>query len=434
MSKIRNYKALAKSVLRDDLLKIIDKGLEKIDTKLVIQENLSLNGDKLKVRDLEINLKNIKKIYLGGVGKCSLQACQSIIQILGNRIEETIVIDPTCEKSFKEEKFKCYKGHHPFPTEENIVATKDLIRMLEGAEENDLVLLVVSGGGSVILCQPNNFTCLDEVEIIKSLFNKGATIQELNTVRKHLSLARGGFLAKYSYPAKVVSMIFSDVPGNDISYVASGPTVLDKTTVFDAKKVFDRFLLKDDCDFNLDDLIETPKEEKYFEKVSNVVVASNSIALNAMKLEAERIGYNPKICSDCLAGEARRIGESLIKQIEEGKSGEVLLYGGETTVLVNNRKGKGGRNMEVSLSGLRFVESENIIMASIASDGRDNTDYAGAICDMITKNKAKLLGLDPIKYLDENDSLEFFHKTGDYIETGSTGSNVSDFLVAIKSW
>lgn len=427
--KIKNFPDLAKNEFRKKALEIVEAGLASIDTRKIIKENVRIENDELVIRKERLFLKDLKRIFVVGIGKCSLEAAAALEENLKDRIDGGIVVDVRDGTSLR--KINFYQGDHPFPSEKNVEAAKQIIELLDKAEKNDLVIMIVSGGGSTLLCQPRNFTPRQESKVVKCLFGAGATIQEINTVRKHLSLARGGNLAKYAYPARVISLIFSDVPGNDPEIIASGPTVKDTTTKKDAEKIMEKYKLESECGLNRDALMETPKDEKYFEKVDNIILVSNKIALEAMAQKAKESGWNPKIITDRLSGEAENAGRDMVKNLDAAEPKEIFFYGGETTVTVAGL-GKGGRNLTLALSALRFMKKDEMIIA-VASDGYDNTDFAGAVCDAITKEKAEKMKLDAEKHLKENDSYRFFEQTGDYILTGYTGSNVSDLILAIKN-
>ncbi|MEK7193418.1 MAG: DUF4147 domain-containing protein [Patescibacteria group bacterium] len=427
LKKIKNFEDLARTPLRKLAFQMIEAGIAAIDTKTSVRSAVRFEGDVLMVNDKKIRIHEGGRLFVVGVGKCSLEAAAALEEILGDRITAGIVVD-VHDGELK--KIKAYAGDHPFPSQRNVDVTKAMIDLLRDAREDDVVIAIVSGGGSTLLCQPQNMTCQDEAFIVEHLFREGATIQKINTLRKHLSLARGGYLAKYAYPATVVSLIFSDVPGNDIRAVASGPTVRDLTTIADAKKIAEEFGVRQVSHLSGFDLIETPKEEKYFSKVHNFLIVSNIVALQAMAAIAEQNGFNPVICGSCIFGEARVIGEGIVKQLGTFSGKTALLYGGETTVTMKGN-GKGGRNQELALSALRFIKNNQLVV-SFASDGKDNSEFAGALCDIITKENAALRGFDPEEYLARNDAYPFFREVGDYFLTGDTGSNVSDLIIALK--
>lgn len=406
----------------------MDAGLEAIDTRRAIKNSVSFSGGVLMVKDTGFDLRNVPRLIIVGVGKCSLEAGLALEEILGERISGGIIVDPT--GTTLPGKLEFIKGDHPLPTQKNLDATKKIIALLDNLTENDLVIFIISGGGSTILCQPTpGFDFEKEGEIFKLLSQNGADIQEMNTLRKHLSLARGGGLAKYAHPAKVISLIFSDVPGRGLEFVASGPTIKDTTTIKEAKTVADKYNLSAKMGFKENWLIETPKTEQIFNGVRNFLLMSNQIALGAMAVKAKELGYEPEIISDQLTGEARIVGREINQKILSQKGKKALLWGGETTVTVKG-PGKGGRNQELILAALGGIKEKTII-AAINSDGWDNTDHAGALCDIITLQEAQKLGLAFGSFLDTDDSYNFFLKTGDYIETGYTGANVSDIVLAL---
>lgn len=427
MIKIKNFKKLAVSEGRRAALNILKAGFEAIDTEKAVLNSIKIEKGKLLVRGHSFSLKNARKILIVGIGKCSLEAAGALERILGKRLSGGIVLDVNKGKL---KKIKCYACDHPLPTPRNVEATKKIIKLLSSLTENDLVFFIISGGGSAFLCQPHNFNCFEEATLIDCLIHFGVNIQEMNTVRKHLSVARGGYLAKYAYPARVVSFIFSDVVGNNLEYVASGPTIKDTTTVNDAKTILDKYKVSEKCSFFPHRLIETPKDSKYFERVKNILFVSNQTALDAMAGKAEELGFRAVIRKNDLTGEAKEAARGIIDELNQEGTNTVLLYGGETTVKVEG-EGRGGRNQELALSALRFIK-ENQLIISAASDGWDNTDHAGAVCDIITKEKAEKNNLNAEKFLKDNNSYEFFKKTGDYLKTGNTGSNVADIIIAIN--
>lgn len=431
IKKIKNFNDLAQTSLRQNALLIIEEGLQAIDTKKVVYDNLKLNGSILKINNLEFNLQDFRKILVCGVGKCALEAAQATEEILGNYITDGIILYAG-DNNISLKKIEKIKGTHPYPSEINVLGTKKIIQKLSNLTEKDLVIFLVSGGGSTLLCLPPNDLSFDlESEIFHILTKKGANIIELNTLRKHLSLARGGYLARYIYPARGVSLIFSDVLGNDISFISSGPTVQDKTTIEDAWQIIKKYEIENFFISNNIELIETPKEDVYFENIFNILILSNETALEAMKNKAQALGFNAKIINTALAGEAKNIGLDILNDLRKENSKTVLLYGGETTVTVKGH-GRGGRNLELVLSCTFNILDDELVIA-IDSDGRDNGDFAGAIADKITRDLI-YQNLEEAKiYFENNDEYPLFEKIGNYICTGHTGSNVSDLIIAIKN-
>ena len=430
MPKIQNRENLASPAgeypLRDHALTILESGLEAIDTEKVLRKKLTYKQGTLCIDGQDFICHTADRIFFVGIGKCANAGAEVIEEILGDDLTEGIVVD-TKTGVFKN--MRSFAGTHPLPTERNIEASKAVVSMLEKATEKDLVIVFISGGGSALLCLPHQMNCEELADITKKLMEKGADIHEVNTVRKHLSKIQGGQLAKIAYPATIISLIFSDVPGDDISVIASGPTVPDVTTTEDAERILAKYEIRNICLKPNCEIIETPKENGYFEKVSNLLILSNRDALKAMKETSEKLGYDTEIVTNILTGEAKDIGEQIANEKVGAKT--CKLYGGETTVnLPEGVFGEGGRNQEFSLSALLHINDDELVV-SCASDGRDNTDALGGIADKTTKEKAKANGLDPGNFLTSHTSYDFFKKTESQIITGETGSNVSDLIIKL---
>jgi glycerate 2-kinase len=426
--KIKNFDELATTDARKALLTIAEAGYEAIDTNTVLEKIIKLDGTMLTLADQVIDLAKVEKVIFVGIGKCASEAGQVAERVLGDRITAGVVVDIKVSPPLK--RIKTFCGTHPLPSDENLAAAEAIVEVLKGLTERDLVIFLISGGGSVLLFLPEDKKNKEEVSIMKSLIAAGATIHEINTIRKHLSYARGGYLAKDAYPARVVSLIFSDVVGDELTSIASGPTVKDETTVEDAIGVLTKFQVLDGRDVRNLGLIDTPKDDKYFENVSNNLVLSNTHALIAMKEAAEKLGFHAEIGSNMVVGEAEEVGKMIAENIHAAASHTVLLWGGETTVTVRGT-GRGGRNLELCASALRFVQDGEEIL-SFASDGRDHGAFAGAVCDTITTRAAIMAGADMEAFRATNDLYPFFEKIGQYLMTGDTGSNVSDLIIALK--
>lgn len=415
---IKNFKQLATNQLRKDSLLIMETGLRAINTQKVILNKIKFQNNNLIIENEKYNLDKFKRIFFIGIGKAALESAKAIEKILKNKITEGIVLDI---KKARLKKIQSIKGDHPFPSKKNILATKKIIKILRKAKKDDLVIAVISGGGSALMCSLPKATCEEESLLVQNLYEKKATIEEINTIRKHISDIKGGNFAKIAYPAHIISLIFSDAPGCSLDIVASGPTVKDPTTTKDALKIIKKYNLP-----KLE-LFETPKNNKYFKKVKNILILCNLDALNAMYKIALNLGYKAKILGNYLSGEAKSIGRKLSREI---KQNEAILAGGESVVNIKG-SGKGGRNQELVLGALKSLK-ENSVILSVNSDGIDNTDAAGAIADSETLEKAKKFDLNSKKYLDNNDSYNFFKKTNDLIFTGPTGTNVADLIVVLR--
>jgi len=418
---IQNFDSLATTSQRKIVLNLIESALTSIQPKEVFNKNVELNDNVLKILDSTYDLSTFEHIYIIGFGKGSARNAKLLEDLLGNKLTEGFVID-TEEQDFKQIQFT--KGTHPVISKENIDFTEKVITTYSRLTEKDLALVIVCGGGSAMFEYPHSVTLEQKIDIEKSLLKSGATIIEMNKVRQHLSDVKGGGLAQILFPATIATLIFSDVPGNDISYIASGPTVKDDSTIDDAVSLIQQFNIPGVA---RESFIENPKDDKYFKNVQNHIVLSNLTALNAMAEKAKLLNITATIFSDRFQSIAKDAGKKLIEQT---KNGEILLAGGETTVRVTGN-GIGGRNQEVVLGGLINIQPGTII-ASFASDGWDNCEVAGAIGDSQTAEKTQQQNLSIEEYLKSNNSLDFFTQNGDAIRTGRLPSNVSDLFIVFK--
>lgn len=421
---IKNAKSLGKTEARRDALAIIEAGLAAVETRKAVRGALKLKGDTLSVRGKDYDLSCFRRVFVVGFGKASFLAASELERIMGKRITSGIVLDV---KGGKLKRIKSYIGTHPFPSDKNVKAAGEIVSLLEKADSDDLIITIVSGGGSALLCRPSGLKCGELALVTKLLMRAGADIREMNTVRKHLSEILGGQFAKLAYPAAILGLVFSDVPGDNLGMISSGPTVRDRTTVRSAAKVLTRYGLMGPFGLSGRELCETPKDPRLFKRVHNVLVVANRVAAEAMKAEAEKRGYASRIISTSLQGEARAVGRRLARL---PKRGEAVIAAGETTVTIRG-KGKGGRNEELALGALRHLTGSATVI-SCASDGHDNNEAAGAIADAHLLKEARRLGLDPRVYLSDNDSFAFMEKAGGLITTGNTGINVSDLMLSLR--
>ncbi len=423
---IKNFDKLVTTPQRKIALELIETGLSSIQAENVIGKSITVSDNTLTIKDKTFDLSGFERIFLIGFGKGSAKNSKLIEEKLGEKLIEGYVIDVNPE-TFSKIKFT--QGTHPLPSPGNVEFTDSVIKRFKelNLTEKDLILVVVCGGGSAMFVHPYKVSLDKKIQVERALLKSSANITEINTIRQHLSTVKGGGLAEILYPANIASIIFSDVPGNNLSYIASGPTVKDDTTIDDAIDLLKKYNLMDKLGLSREDFSENPKEDKYFEKVSNILILSNLTALEAMKKKAEKLGINTLIYSDKFAGEAKMVGQELIQKTAPNS---ILLVGGETTVKVTG-VGEGGRNQEVVLGALLNIDDKTVI-CSFDSDGWDNSPFAGAIGDIYTINKARKMNIDPKDFLDNDNSLEFFQKVGDGIETGRLPSNVSDLIIIFK--
>ncbi len=431
--------------------KIILSALESVDPMQCVRKTLNLNGSLLTIEDEMIDLQKVNRILVIGVGKAVLPMALAVSDVLGEQISEGALIakhpDPVIQSKLNR-KIKVLNGSHPIPTENSIHATEVMLKTLKTTTPNDLVIGLISGGGSALMTYPAKEVGLSRLKKTTSVLLKcGATIEEMNTIRKHLDLVKGGGLLKYIHPAKSVHLILSDVLGDPLSMIASGPTSADPTTFQNCLEIINKYKIADKMDENVMDFIRRGAlgsiEETFKEETSvsmdykNFIVGSLSIAVEAAYNQAVTSGFKTKMLTTSLRGEARVIGAELAGQLIElvhnKKQGEkpiCMIAGGETTVTVTG-SGKGGRNQELVLAAAHVLKAvDNCALISFATDGEDGpTDAAGGFATGHTIQSGMELGLDSQKHLNENNAYEFLEKTNSLIMTGPTGTNVNDLVL-----
>ena len=413
---IKNFDSLATNECRKHALEIAEAGYSAIETEAVIKNLVRIENNQLKVKDATYNLADYKNIYLLGCGKVACKAAEVLEEIIGERLNAGAVIGikpASCSV------VETYAGTHPMPSKTNFTAASRIKEIGESATKDDLVIAIIGGGGSSLLCDGQS-ECDQGQELYKAFLDSGGYIKDLNLVRKHISNIKGGGLAKILYPAKVVALIFSDVPGDDHSFVASGPTYKDESTVEDAQKIIDKYKL------GSFELVETPKEDKYFEKVDNILLVSNHLALGAMQQKAEELGYKA-IYAGC---DLYEFPEDVLKILEEkAEPNSVVVAGGETRLNVpKSGGGKGGRSDMLGLTALSSIKDDQVFLP-FASDGYDNTDSAGVLVDIETKNQAKELKIDIEDHKKRLDSYPVFERLNSQVFTGRIEANISDLML-----
>ena len=430
-------------------IRSLEHALNTVDPKQIIKSKISLENSSLHVNGYSFDLKKLKNIYVIGGGKASGSMAEALEQVLDKRITEGLVNIPRGNRH-KTEIIKLHEASHPVPDEAGVEGTRRMLQIAERAKADDLVICVISGGGSSLMPMPRDeIPIANKRELTNALLRSGATINEINTVRKHISDFKGGWLAKKAYPATILNLILSDVVGDPLDFIASGPTVPDSTTFADAKKVLEKYGLWKSSPASIRKVLsdgekglipETPKAgDDAFRKVYNVVVGNNRSASLAGCAQLKSNGLNTLLLTATLEGEARHIGTMLASIAHEVAVSNNpvskpagIVAGGETTVTVAG-KGLGGRNQELALAAaLKLQNTDGLVLASLSTDGVDGpTDAAGAMVDGKTLAKAAKTGLNPEKYLAENDSYNFFSELKDLIFTGPTGTNVNDISIIV---
>jgi len=435
--------------LHRDVLHAMNAALAAADPTRIIRKNLKLTGSILHVGKLQYALEGYRRIFVIGGGKASGYMAEEIEKLLGNWITRGLVIIPDyLRPKPRTRRIRYHPATHPIPTRKGVEGVLAMLRLVDNVSRDDLVIVLVSGGGSALMPLPvEGMNLGDEAKVTSLLLKSGASIEEVNTVRKHLSQVKGGRLAERLYPATVLTLIISDVVGDKIDAIASGPTAPDPTTYHDVELV----LKKHDLWFQIPEnarriitrglsgsIPETPKQkDKVFRGVQNVVVCNSRASCLAAASAMTKAGYRTQVLSIQITGEAREAGRifgSIVRDMRENSlpfaPPGALIAGGETTVTVLGN-GKGGRNQELALAAaVKISGSEGIVVGSFATDGIEGrTNAAGAVADGSTITRGLRLRMDPEEYLRNNDSYQYFSKLKDLVMTGPTGTNVNDIAV-----
>ncbi|AEW03547.1 hypothetical protein A4D02_19620 [Niastella koreensis] len=436
--------------MRNDALKIFTAGVRAVQPQYLLPRHMRWQHDQLQLGDRLFNKPDINKVYVIGAGKASAAMARETETILGSRIDAGIIVTKY-EHSFPLKTIQCIEAAHPVPDDNSVLAGREMIRLLKNADEKDVVIALISGGASALLvdCPPG--ILLSELQVVfNKLLQSGANIEEMNTVRKHLSAGiKGGQLMRTAWPATVVSFILSDVIGDPLDSIASGPTVADRSTFADAWEILRKYRLVDKLPVSIirwlqsglnAAVAETPKpDDPVFTKSFNYLIGTNRVALDAAAAMARELHYTPVIITDCLQGEARDKARELVAYVQQfaGPRPACLLLGGETTVTIKN-PGKGGRNQEFALAAMvalqqAYPDTDQIpVILSAGTDGTDGpTNAAGAVVDKGVLQLAAQRALLSEKYLEQNDSWNFFNQTNGLIITGPTHTNVMDIVVVL---
>jgi len=430
---------------RRSILLSFDRAIASVDPYKSVSSRIS-EGSIFQMNK-SIELSDFEEIFVIGAGKASGMMAKAVEDKIERISEGWVNVPAKTEKAVNLSKIRLNPAGHPIPDEGSINGAKEMLRILSKADERDLVIVLISGGGSALMEYPMEGITLEDLrEMNRLLVLSGADIREINTVRKHVSRVKGGRLAEAAYPARVVSLIISDVIGDPLDTIASGPTAPDETTFQDAWEVLRNYSLVEKMPQSVIKVIkdgmegripETPKPgDPIFENVTNMIVANNLKAVQTAEGVLRSLGYNTLVLGSRVQGEARHIGKMLAGLASSIKNEGIplsppaaLLMGGETTVTVTG-DGVGGRNQELVLGAVRQIAGlDGVVIASIGTDGIDgSSEAAGAICDGHTLERALREGLKPEEYLKNNDSYSFFSWLGDAIITGPTLTNVMDLM------
>ncbi len=430
---------------------IFNGGIQAVSPEACIDRYLTISGSLLQVAETEFDLDQIKHIFVVGAGKASAAMAHQVENILGHRINDGLIITKY-RHGVPLERCRIVEARHPVPDKNGMDGAASLLEMVSRAGPEDLILCLISGGASALTPAPADGVSLaDKQHTTRLLLECGTTIHEINTIRKHLSKIKGGQLCAAANGARVVSLILSDVIGNDLDIIGSGMTAPDPGNFMDCKLILEDRRIWNAVPESVRTRIragingqvpDTPKPgDSVFFGVTNQVVGSLTDALSAAQKEAERLGFRPLVLSSMIQGEAKEAAKVLCAIAREVKdSGRpvappaCLLSGGETTVSIKG-SGTGGRNMELALAGaMALAGTSGIMLLSVGTDGTDGpTDAAGAFAGGDTVSRAKALGLSAEKHLADNNSYPFFAALEDLLITGPTRTNVMDMQILLIS-
>ena len=418
---------------RKHALQIYRAALEAADPEQAILRHLHFDGKTLVAARCRYRLSQFDRIQVIGAGKAGGAMAHAVERLLGRRVTGGLVNVASAQGGHLR-RVALNESGHPVPDGRGVEGARRIAEIARDAGPRDLLICVISGGASALMPLPApSITLAQKQEITRRLLASGATIHEINTVRKHMSAIKGGQLARLASPATIIALILSDVIGDNLDVIGSGPTVGDRSTSADAARVLEKYGIQPMPVFE-----ETPKPgDPVFARVQNLIVGGNRQAIDAAARQARALGYRTLVLSTFIEGETRDIAAmhaAIVKEILQSgrpvRAPACILSGGETTVTVRGN-GLGGRNQEFVLAAVTALDGFGpMTLFSAGTDGIDGpTDAAGAIADETTIARARALRLDPRAFLANNDSYHFFERLGALVKTGPTGTNVMDVRI-----
>ena len=444
--------------MREHARAIFDAGVAAADPAEAVRAAFRVDGDTLSAGRPEeevcrVDLTGCRRVVLIGAGKAAAPMARAVEEILGDRLDEGVIVVKYGHGEALS-KTRVIEAGHPVPDKAGVEGAEAIISLVDGLGRDDLVICCLSGGGSALLPAPaGRITLNDKQALTERLLESGAAIEEINAIRKHCSRIKGGQLARRAAPAKVVSLMLSDVVGDRADTIASGPLAPDETTLADCHSILERYRLSERIPGSVANhlkeplfgksrkIAENPKaDDPAFANIKHYIVANNLKSLEAASEKARGLGYTPTILSASIQGEAREVARDLAAVAREAQSSAhptsapaCLLAGGEPTVTLAG-SGRGGRCQELALAGaISITGCENIVLLAAGTDGSDGpTDAAGAIADGKTVARGYNAGLDAQRHLDANDAYPFFQAVGDLVITGPTLTNVMDIICILQ--
>jgi hydroxypyruvate reductase len=429
--------------VRDAAAAIWRAALAAGDVGPLVHRHLRRDGSALAAGSRAFDLDRVRRVLVLGAGKAGAAMARAVEAVLGDRVSEGFVVVKDGYR-LPAARVEIVEAGHPVPDARGLAAASRLLDLAAAATADDLVMVLLSGGGSALTPAPAPpVTLEDKQALTRLLLAAGATIGELNAVRKHLSRCKGGLLARAAAPAPVVTLALSDVVGDPLDVIASGPTAPDPTTYADALAVLARRGVLARAPGSIVErlragaagrLPETPKPgDPLFERVSHVIVGNNALVVEAAAAEAERQGYRPHVLTRSLQGEAREVAREVVARARALAPPACLIAAGETTVTVRGQ-GRGGRCQEFALAAaLELRADESTVVLAAGTDGTDGpTDAAGGLVDAGTAGRGRLAGREAARDLDDNDAGSFLLASGDAVVTGPTRTNLLDLYLIVR--
>lgn len=433
---------------KEAIRRVLDAALEAADPFSAVERNLGCSSSYLWAGGKTYLLYPDSQIMVVSIGKAALSMAEAAFHRLGNRIDGGVVV---CKHNPMElvhlGKMEVVIGSHPVPDERSVIAAKKISNCVGGLSEHDILILLISGGGSALVCLPAEGVTLNDIQAVTSgLLKTGATINEMNAVRKHLDLIKGGGLAKMTSPAQVAALVISDVVNNPLDVIASGPAFPDPTTFDESRQILSKYFTTDDIPDSIlnrfekgsrGEIQETLKiGDDVLERIHHIIIASNFVSAQSAFQAAQQEGFDTELLTYELTGEANAAGVWLAEMLAAKKVQQKPycgIAGGETTVTISGN-GLGGRNLETALSSVRTMNTiSNGLLITLATDGEDGpTNAAGAIVSAGTLQRGLEIGFTPEDFLANNDSYRYFENVGGLIITGPSGTNVNDLNFIFK--